>query len=175
MKKEFPLEEEWLPYELRPNTPPEGIPILELFPGIDVQQRYMDLNKAGEPYGIKFGTVTKVSNSRLALEAAEYARDKGRFASFHERIFYAYFTENQDIGNLNVLIALAREQHLDPHGLAQALRNGIYTEKIRESMSQAAKYGINAIPTFILNNQEKIVGAQALSVFRQKLLQILAD
>ncbi len=172
MKKEFPIDDEWVSFELRPETPPDGVPYAVLFPGVDMKERYARLNKTGAPFGIRFGERTFLSNSRLALEASEYARDHEKYDSFHERVFRAYFTDLLDIGNLKIVLNLAREVGLDPEDLHDALEIGFYTSRIEEARHEAARCGINAVPTFIMNDTDKIVGALPLETFREQLKRI---
>ncbi len=175
MKKEFPIQDEWLSFQLRPETPPEGMPFSKLFPGVDMKERYAALNRAGEPLGIKFGDRSFLSNSRPALEASEYARDRGRYADFHERVFHAYFTDILDIGNVDVLLNLAAEEGLDAGELKRALEDRTYATRIEEAMREAARYGVTAVPTFIINEKHKIVGAQPLDSFRDRLRTTQAE
>ena len=135
-------------------------------------ERYEHLNKAGEPFGIIFGPRTFLSNSRPALEASEYARDKGKYDTFHERLFRSYFSDLLDIGDVTILCNLAQEEGLDTAELTQCLRDGIYSARIEEAMRDAALYGINAVPTFIINETHKIVGAQPIASFRDLLASI---
>jgi predicted DsbA family dithiol-disulfide isomerase len=175
LKKEFPIEDEWVSFQLRPQTPPEGMPFAQLFPGVDMKERYAGLNKAGEPYGIKFGERTFLSNSRPSLEAGEYARDKGRYHEFHDRVFRAYFSELLDIGDINVLLDLAAQTGLDAQELKRALGEGAYASRLDDAMREAAQYEITAVPTFIVNEKHKIVGAQSLSTFRDRLKLIQSE
>jgi len=157
---------------LRPWTPPEGIPFTELFPGLDIKVRYASLNKAGEPFGCGFGERTFLSNSKPALEASEYARDNGKYDSFHGQVFRAYFTDLLDIGDTKILFKLAIEVGLDPQGLKRSLDKGLYRTRIEEAMKVAARYGITSVPTFIVEEVHKIVGAQPLGSFRDQLRRI---
>ncbi len=175
MKKEFPIEDEWLAYELRPETPPEGIPLTTLFPGVDLKQRYANMNRSGEPYGILFGELSRVSNSHLALEAGEFAKDAGKFHEYHKRVFRAYFSELQDIGNLDVLVKLATEAGLDAADLQTALKTGRYEPRLLHAREEAEKHSITAVPTFIIEGKHKIVGAQSMNVFRERLRAAQSD
>lgn len=172
MKKEFLIEETWVAFQLRPWTPAEGIPFATLFPGVDIKERYVSLNKAGEPYGLKFGDRTFLSNSKPALEASEYARDQGKFELFHEHVFRAYFTDLLDIGDTAVLLRLSQEVGLDPRELNDALEEERYRSRIEESMKDAARVGVTAVPTFLIQGVQKIVGAQPLGVFRDQLTRL---
>jgi predicted DsbA family dithiol-disulfide isomerase len=169
LKEEFPIEDEWLAYELRPETPKEGIPLTTLFPGVDLKQRYANMNRAGEPYGILFGELSRVSNSHLALEAGEFAKDVGKFHEYHDRVFRGYFSELQDIGDPDVLVKLATEAGLDAADLQDVLKTGRYAQRLQQAREEAEKHSITAVPTFIIEGKHKIVGAQPMSVFRDRL------
>ncbi len=155
--------------------PAEGIPTSKLFPGVDLKKRYESLSRAGAPYGIAFNEISLVSKSRLALEATEYARDKGHFDSFHGRVFHAYFVETRDIGNLDVILELADQDGLNPNDLNLALQEKRYAERLEKAKQEGRLYGVTAVPTFIFNGEHKIVGAQPIDVFREKLRMIQAE
>jgi predicted DsbA family dithiol-disulfide isomerase len=53
-----------------------------------------------------------------------------------------------------------------------ALEGGLYSPRIQEATQEAARYGINAVPTFIINDTDKIVGALPLETFRERLKRI---
>jgi predicted DsbA family dithiol-disulfide isomerase len=122
--------------------------------------------------GVHFGELSLLSNSRMALEASEYARDAGCFDSFHDRLFRAYFTETRDIGDLEVLLELAEEEGLDKADLRVALQEGRYTSRLNEARREGQQLGINAVPTFIITGKFRIVGAQSLDFFRDRLREI---
>jgi predicted DsbA family dithiol-disulfide isomerase len=172
LKKEFLIEETWVSFQLRPWTPPEGIPFTVLFPGVDIKERYASLNRAGAFFGYRFGERTFLSNSKPALEASEYARDKGKYDSFHEHVFRAYFTDLLDIGDAGILLKLAQEVGLDSGELQRSLDDGLYRTRIEEAMRDAAQCGVTAVPTFIIDEAHKIVGAQPLGAFRDQLRRI---
>lgn len=106
---------------------------------------------------------------------SELAREKGLYAPFHERVFHAYFTDLLDVGALDVLLDLAAAEGLDAEEVIRALQDRTFAPRIEEAMREAAGYGINAVPTFIVNQKHKIVGAQSLDSFRRRLRQIQAE
>jgi hypothetical protein len=85
----YDIHETWISYELHPETPPEGILLSERFKGYDVSKMFDALRQRGKEFGIVFGDCSVLSNSRLSLEASEYARDMGKYEQFHEKIFHA--------------------------------------------------------------------------------------
>jgi predicted DsbA family dithiol-disulfide isomerase len=133
------------------------------------------LNRSYGSLGVNFGDVSRLSNSRISLEASEYARDAGRFDSFHGRVFRAYFTETRDIGNLDVLLELAQEEGLDTDDLRGALQEGRYASCLDEAHNIGRQLGINAVPTFIINGKYRIVGAQSLDFFRERFREVQAE
>jgi predicted DsbA family dithiol-disulfide isomerase len=167
LKKEFDIHDEWLGFEIHPETPREGMLLTERFSAVRLEQMYDSLQQRGEALGITFGKLTILSNSRLAMEASEFARDFGKFDQFHEALFHAYFTETQDIGQRDVIMDLASQVGLESQSLQDALEHHRYVSRLEEVTQNALQLGINAAPTFIVNDMYKIVGAYPLDVFQE--------
>jgi predicted DsbA family dithiol-disulfide isomerase len=172
LKQTYDIHETWISYELHPETPPEGILMSERFKGYDVTQMYDNLRRRGNEFGIVFADRSVLSNSRLSLEASEYARDKGKHEQFHERIFHAYFTEAIDIGNTERLCQVASGCELDSVDMMQALKDGCYNLRLDEAKREGLKIQLTGVPTFIINDKHKIVGAQPEKVFTDILDKI---
>lgn len=172
LKQEFDLSVEWLGFEIHPETPPEGMPLVKLFPRADVEGMTRRLNSMGAPYGLAFRKIVNISSSRLSLEAGEFAKAQGRFEEFHSAIFNAYFSQGKDIGSVDVLKQTGKEAGLDTAALGKALQTGAYRQAREEAKAEAARLGITAAPTFIFNGKDRIVGAQPLEVFRERLKAI---
>jgi predicted DsbA family dithiol-disulfide isomerase len=172
LKQEYAINDKWVSYELHPETPPAGMLLSERFRGYDLSSFYEQLRKRGKEVGVVFGTHTLLSNSRLALMASEYARDEGRYDSFHENIFYAYFTEGLDIGNLDVIADVAKKSGLDEKETLSAVRNDRYSSRLNETRKGASLIGLTGVPLFVIENKHKIVGAQPIETFRNLLDKI---
>jgi predicted DsbA family dithiol-disulfide isomerase len=160
---------EWLGVEIHPDTPAQGIPLAEMFPTADTKAMMKNLRTMGAPFGIIFSDITRISNSRLALQAAEFSRAQGRFDGFHDAVLQAYFSAGLDIGDREVILELGRGAGLDVAGLQQALEAGTYLPRLREMQEQASAANVTGVPTFILGGRRTIVGAQPLDVFRNTL------
>ncbi len=141
----------------------------ERFKGRDLAPFYEQLHMRGKEVGIVFNTHTLLSNSRLALMTSEYARDMGLYDAFHENIFYAYFTEGQDIGHPDVITSVALKSGLDAKEALIAASDGHYALRLDEARREGQLMGLTGIPLFMINNQYKIVGAQPIEVFRDFL------
>lgn len=128
---------------------------------------YDQLRQRGKEFNIVFADRTLLSNSRLALEASEYARDKGKYERFHENMFLGYFTEARDIGSLEVISAIAARCDLDVDDMMIALQDGRYRPRLAQARKEGEKINLTGVPTFIINEKFKIVGAQPIQVFQE--------
>jgi predicted DsbA family dithiol-disulfide isomerase len=114
--------------------------------------------------GLPMTTRDWVSNSRPALEAAEFAREHGLFDPFHRAVFSAYHAEGRDIGKQEVLREIATAVGLDADGMIDALDEGRYTPRVEEDLAFSREIGLTGVPAFIIGNRA-IVGAQPYNVF----------
>jgi predicted DsbA family dithiol-disulfide isomerase len=172
LKKEYAIKDTWMSYELHPETPPAGMLLSERFKGYDLSSFYNQLRARGKEVGVVFGTHTLLSNSRLALMASEYARDQGRYDSFHQNIFHAFFTEGLDIGNLKVIADVAKKSGLDEKETLNAVRDGRYASRLNEARKEGQLIGLTGVPLFVIENKHKITGAQPIETFRNLLDKI---
>lgn len=134
------------------------------------------MEQRGEDLGIEFRRGrTWSSYSHLALEAAEFAM---RTASeetawaFHRRILKAYFTELENIGDVDVLVRLAGEAGVHAAGLREALTDRRLEAEVDEGISWSRQIGVTAIPTFVFNERAGMVGAQELPAFREMMRRV---
>ncbi len=111
-----------------------------------------------------------VPNSRAALRLTELARAQGRHAETHERLMLAYWEQALNIGDPDVLLALATE--LDLEGAADVIAGDGYGAEIAQATAQAHAAGINAVPAFVLDRRLIVLGAQADDVFAQAFAQL---
>ena len=160
---------EWLGIEIHPDTPPEGLPIERMFRPADTKRMMQNLRAMGAPFGIIFSDITRISNSRLALQAAEFSRDQGRFDAFHDAVLQAYFAAGLDIGDISVITQLGGDVGLDIPALENALEKGTYLPKLNQMQEEAARAGVTGVPTFLLGESRTIIGVQPIEVFRNTL------
>lgn len=152
---------EWLPFDLHPEYPPEGIPRADLLrrygPAMtDAVRRLAD--EAGVPYNPHPDVVP---NSRKALELTEWARAAGpeAFEALHERIMDAYWSEARDIGRWDVLEECVADAGLDPAEGHEAMLAGTYAAAVDASTAHAQRSGIMAVPAFVLDGRLLVSGA----------------
>ena len=158
----------WLPFDLHPEYPPEGIPREELRkrygPGIDEHTR-----RIFEQNGLAWGASEHIPNSRDALRVTELARDHDVNDALHDRLMEAYWEDAEDIGDHDVLRANADAVGLARDDVDRVLGSDEYLERVQVSTQQAASLGINGIPAFLIDSRMLVLGAQPRDVFARAL------
>jgi len=157
----------WMPYDLHPEYPPDGIPRAELV------ARYGDhfaaaVQRLAEEAGLPFNPhPERVPNSRRALELTEWARLSGEpvHDALHERLMDAYWAEGRDIGDWDVLRACASDVGLDPDEARAAVDSGVHAAAVDGSTQWAQRHGIHAVPAFILDGRLLVSGAHPVAAF----------
>ena len=113
-----------------------------------------------------------VPNTRQALQVTELARDLDLQRVFHDRLMDAYWAEETNIGDPDVLRALAAEVGLDAEQVEDTLAGDRYVDRITASTQQAHSLGITGIPGFLLDRRLVLTGAHPLEVFDQAFAQL---
>ena len=160
-------------YEIHPETPVGGVRLEDLF-----GPRYKDMQAAlaarCRELGLALRAPEVLSNSRLAIEAAEFARDAGKHGEFHRAVLAAYFARGRDIGDVGVLQEAALEVGIDPEALAGSLAEGRWAPKRIAVEQEAHRLGVHAVPTFLFDDGARVQGAQPLEYFRRLFAAMLA-
>lgn len=171
LSQNYPLEVTWMPFYLRPDTPPEG---MELPAHVKAHMKGMQthLVQMANAAGLKMIFPDRIPNTRLAHEATEYARQKGKANEFHQAVFGRYYGRGEDISRWEVLQQAAKEASLDADEMREQVEQGKFTALVSEQVRQAAELGVDGVPTYILNDRYAIVGAQPYEVFEQAILQL---
>jgi predicted DsbA family dithiol-disulfide isomerase len=175
-RREFDADIVWLPFDLHPEYPPDGI-LLE-----DLHRRYGFGTGDDDPLrsrfaaaGLAYNRPDVVPNTKLALRLTELARERGLHEPFHGRLMDAYWSEAANIGDANVLRGLAGEVGLDADDVERVIGDpSAYLDLVEGSTRHAQSLGINAIPAFLLDRRLIVLGAQPLDVFRQAFAQLAA-
>jgi predicted DsbA family dithiol-disulfide isomerase len=161
----------WLPFDLHPEYPPEGVPrerLAERYgPGIHEHTR-----RVIEAAGLTYNPPAVIPNSRKALEVSELARDAGLHGAVHDRLMHAYWSEGADIGDEETLLDLVAEAGLDRGEAKAAVEARRYAQRVDASTQEAQRHGIHAIPAFVLGDRLLLLGAQPHEIFERALEQL---
>jgi predicted DsbA family dithiol-disulfide isomerase len=175
-RREFDADLTWLPFDLHPEYPPEGIPLAELHRRYGLAAGQRDpLRDRFEAAGLVYDRPETVPNTKLALRLTELARERGLHEPFHDRLMLAYWSEATNLGDADELRRLAAEVGLDADDVERVISDrSAYQDVVHASTAQAQSIGINAIPAFLLDRRLILLGAQPLDVFRRAFEQLAA-
>jgi len=159
----------WVPFELHPEAPVEGIPFEAYFGRARSDQMQSRLQSVAAEVGLKMESRDVIINSRRALGAAEFAREKGKYDEMHHALFRAHWELTGRLENIDDLVQIGAGIGLDPAELREAIEGGRYEALIDESRREAESVGINAIPAHVFGGRYLVVGAQPYEIFQQVL------
>jgi predicted DsbA family dithiol-disulfide isomerase len=162
MKERFDATVEWLPFDLHPEYPPEGVP--------RNPERAARTAQIFEPHGLVYNPPPVSPRSLDALRLTEHARAQDLHEPFHNRLMDAYWAEAQNIGDQEVLRALAAEVGLE--GADDVLATDAYADDVRRSTEEAHSIGINGIPAFVLDRRLLVLGAHPKETFERAFAQL---
>jgi predicted DsbA family dithiol-disulfide isomerase len=100
--------------------------------------------------------------SWAAAQAAEAAREQGKFWEYHDALFNAQGRENSGAFKYGNLVDIAREVGLDIPQFEATL--GQHLDALQAEADAARAEGVASTPTFYVGDR-KIVGAQPYQVF----------
>jgi len=157
----------WLPFELHPEAPIEGIPLETYFGRARSDQIRGRLESVAAEVGLVMRQRDVIINSRRALGAAEFAREQGKYDQMHHALFKAHWEGTGRLENIDDLVRIGTEIGLDPDELKTAIEEGRYEAVLDDSRHQAESVGINAIPAHIFGRRYFVVGAHPYESFMQ--------
>jgi predicted DsbA family dithiol-disulfide isomerase len=170
------------PFELNPNMPPEGQNVAEHIaqkygasPEQSAATRKMIHDRAAE-VGFKMATNEKsrIYNTFHAHRLLHWAGLEGRQLELKRALFTSYFTEGQNPGDFDVLVAAAVAAGLDGERAREVLDQGLYGAEVRAAEQHWLRAGINSVPAVIVNDRYLISGGQPAEAFEQALRNIMA-
>lgn len=158
--KEHDLTLEWHGFELHPGTPKGGLPLSNLFRGVHLPTLHARTKAFAETFDIlEFQPPDWLYNTRRALAAAEFARDRGKLDEFRAAAFDACFRQHRNLEDDDTLSHLAEVANLPSDEVLRAADDATYVARIDERQLQARQAGVTGIPTFVLG-ERRAVGCQ---------------
>ena len=130
---------------------------------------------AGVGFTIAYSDESRVYNTFDAHRLLHWAGIEGRQAALKHALFDAYFTEQQDPSDAEVLVAAAEQAGLDGVAAREVLASGLYAEEVRRDEQLWQSRGISGVPAVVIDGRYLISGGQPAEAFEQALRQIAAE
>ncbi|HZZ82152.1 MAG TPA: DsbA family oxidoreductase [Gemmataceae bacterium] len=177
----MPVKVRWLPFQLNPTMPKEGISRREYrTKKFGSWERSLELDTqvaaAGRAEGLEFAfdRIERTPNTVDAHRLIWFAEIEGIQDGVVEALFRAYFAEGRDISNRQVILNVIAEAGLD-RGKAEIVLSGDQgTEAIAEAGELLRLHHVDGVPFFIINGQITLSGAQQPEAFVEAFEQVHA-
>jgi len=160
LKGEVDARIEWLPFQLNPGMPEEGVARAEYrrakFGSVE-KGRALDARVAqegaGEGIAFAFDRMQRTPNTVAAHKLIDLAQKQGKAGPVVDALFRAYFEEARDIGDAEVLAGIAKSAGVENWPA------GVDAPHVAEQEERVRDLGISGVPTFIFDKKSGLSGA----------------
>lgn len=152
LRRHFDLDVEWVFFEIHPDNPPEGKPVSELgYPPGQWAQMMANLEAMATAENLPLAPRTFTTNSHGALLLAEAAKDLDdeTFRALHKKLFEAYFVEQKNIGDPEVLRDIAAGVGMPGEIVDNAWQNDELERRLKDQQMRAAMLGVHGVPAYL--------------------------
>lgn len=171
----------WLPYELNPGMPEEGVERTAYLDGkfgpgqrAAIEARLTDAARQ-DNLAFNWPGIKRTPNTRKAHVLVALASGQGQGHAAKGALMKAYFEQGRDIGQNEVLIDIAMAHGLSAAELLAAFRDQALNAEIVRLEAQAQQMGVQGVPFFIVNNRFGVSGAQPAVMWAEALPKMMAE
>ena len=171
----------WRPFMLDPTIPADGMSrqtyMLNKFGPERLKTIHDPLIAAGAELGVpyNFDAITRTPNTLDAHRLIRWSHTVERQHDMAERLFMAYWSEGQDVGDHKVLAACAGEVGINAQQIAELLDSDQDVEATRAEIAHATTIGVTGVPTFILAQSYALAGAQSPEVLADAIGRVAGE
>lgn len=179
-RPDHPFEIEWHPFQLNPDMPADGMDrraYLEgKFGGKDgAIKAYAPVVQNAEQAGLQINleAIQRTPNTVNAHRLIHWAGLEDLQTSAVDALFYAYFVEGRDIGDMEVLSDISDAIGMDAAIVRKLLQSDADLNETRERDAHSRKMGVSSVPTFIVARQHAVPGAQPPELWDKVISDLL--
>jgi len=168
-------EVRWLPFQLNPDMPEEGMPAEAFFLQHFGQSRPREMQErvtaTAEGIGliINFDKVTRIPNTLKAHRLTRLAATTNAHNFIAESLFQANFTDGEDIGDVEVLCRIAVNAGFDGDQVRDFLESDNGRAEVLQEEQMVRQMGVKGVPFMVLNRQVPVSGAAGVETFKAAL------
>lgn len=172
---------QWHPFQLNPDMPQEGKNADEYLSaklGLSPQgliQKRKNVTKTGKDSGFTFNYFADMRkpNTFNAHVLLDYAREFDKQTELKVRLQEAYFSEQKNIGNREVLYRELVSVGLNADEAIARLDNTEMRKRVQDEENFWKSRGVSSIPTMVFNNKIGRRGANSVDSYKVLLTQLL--
>ena len=141
------------------------------------QERIDGISEMGREAGLDFRYAetqyTNTFDAHRLTKLAQAGGDAEQTDRLIERLYKAYFTDGLQLADHDVLKKIATEEGLDEKEVEELLSSDRYADEVRLDEREAARYGVHAVPYFIIENRTAVPGAMPALQMESVLKEVL--
>ena len=170
-RKNIEFSVTYKPFQLDPTMPLEGVDrkkyIERKFGKKTAKEAGLRISQAGDEVGIKFNydkidiTPNTFNSHRLIRWSLPYNKQ----SELLDFLFIAYFEEGKNIGDTDILLQISEELNLNKNDIKESFLNDIDRKEVEAEEWSFRDLGIAGVPTYIINKEIIITGAQSSDNF----------
>jgi predicted DsbA family dithiol-disulfide isomerase len=177
------IDVHWHPFELNPGMPDVGQNLREhicekygtsIEQSNEARQRLVVVGK-DLGFDFHFDDESRMVNTFKAHQLLHWANLQGQEHALKLALFSAYFTEQADINNTDVLLGIVESIGLDVDEAKSVLADGLYQDKVCSEQQSWTSRGITGVPAMVFDGQYLVTGAQGVENYTQILNKIAAE
>jgi len=172
LQQNFDVKTRFVHFPLHPETPQEGRTLEALFGcgAAEVEQKNANMSGLMQAEGLPYSKRTHTYNSRLAQELGSWASEQPGGEAIHDLLFRAYFVDNRNVGDADVLLDVAETAGLDRQTAATVLDDRTHKQAVDDDWALSRRYGVTGVPTYVAGGTG-VVGAQPYEVLERLLTE----
>ncbi|MEM6520593.1 MAG: DsbA family oxidoreductase [Cyanobacteria bacterium P01_C01_bin.70] len=181
LDSEIEIQRVWYPFELNPEMPEMGMDRKTYRSNKFGSWQYSQQLDAqttqatqGDGVEFRYDLMTITPNTLKAHRLTWFAAQQGKATPMAERILKAYFTEGQNIVEIDVLTDLAADVGIDAETAKAFLLSDAGTQEVQELERRAIAQGIHGVP-HIRIGKEVVSGAQPVEVLLAALQKAVRE
>lgn len=171
--KGLDVEVQLCPYELRRPPVPKTDPMHD-----EAKLKRFDevLLPAAKKLGIemKLPWISPHPYTTLTFQGFYFAKDAGKETAYNHKIFHAFYVDEKDIGEMDVIEEVLQELGLDIKAFEKAVQEKTYMDVLDHAKEYAKQQEISSIPTFVIGNQ-RLTGIHTVEEFQKAIQAADAD
>jgi predicted DsbA family dithiol-disulfide isomerase len=171
---------EWRPFQLDASIPAGGIDrktyMERKFGAERAKEVGNTIREFGNAVGIefRFDLIEKSPNTMDSHRLIRWAGTAGCQNEMVDSLFRRYFEQGEDIGSHDVLVDAAGEVGMDTDIVRDLLAKDADRDLITREDSMAREIGIQGVPSFVINSQWVVTGAQEPETLVRMFNKLLA-
>ena len=129
-----------------------------------------------EGLDFKYATTlfTNTMDAHRLTKLAQSKEDPELADKVTESLFRAYFSENQELADKDLLQKIGEDCGLDVAEVKEVLDSDKYQDEVILDEREASRYGIHAVPFFVVG-QYGISGAQSVEDMKATIVKVLEE